>query len=226
MNQGVLKDNPSIKGKWADFKVMFDEAHYAGGVGSGGPTLNLLPVDLSGTAVKAGEWYMARYVEPQHDVVQATGVEKPADEYYAHMMGVDSGSAGALNSVGIIKGYETTRARVQIAPDVPTGMQDSWMTQLSDLGGQDPELAGVLEDANDNPPYDLDEYPGGGTNFIGGNIQAAMSTTSSLLIDKELGFKVPLGLLKIGSDGSAGTQLHIYLTPGKYKGLHTTDVKQ
>ena len=158
MNKGVLHDNPSVKGKWADFKVFMDKDHYDGGATSAGPTLNLLPVSGS-TEVKPGEWYMGRYVSPQHDVNAGTGVELPADEFYCHMMGDDSGSSGSYGSVGIIKGYETTRARVQIAPDVPSGMQSNWMTELSDLGGQDPELANVIEDANYNPPYDLDEYP-------------------------------------------------------------------
>jgi hypothetical protein len=141
------------------------------------------------------------------------------------MMGDDSGSAGAYNSVGIIKGYETTRARVQIAPDVPTNMQDNWMTQLSDLGGQDPELANVLEDANDNPPYDIDEYPGGASNFNLGVTQSFMVTTSSLAVDKDLGFKVPLGLMKLQFQGAQAT-LMVHLVPGHYKGLMTTEVKQ
>ena len=227
MNKGVLHDNPSIQGKWADFKVFMDKGHYEDGtVSSAGTTLNLLPTDATNTAIKANEWYYGRYVEPQHDVVQATGVEKDADEYYCHMMGPDSGSAGAYNSVGIIKGYETTRARVQIAPDVPTGMQDNWMTALSDLGGQDPELANVLEDANDNPPYDLDEYPGGGTNWIGGAPQSYLITTTSLQVDKDLGFKVPLGLLKLNHASSVAATLTLHLVPGTYKGVMASEVKQ
>ena len=224
MNQGVLKDNPSVKGKWADFKVFFDEAHYAGGATSAGPTLNLLPTS-GAVGVRTGEWYMSRFISPQHDVDPTSGVELAADEFNGHMMGDDNGSPGSYNSVGIIKGYATTRARVQIAPDVPAGMQTNWMTELSDLGGQDPELANVIEDANDNPPYDLDDYPGGDANFNGGVVQAAMATTTTLLLDKEIGFKVPLGLLKLQYTGAAASLL-IYLTPGNHKGLLCSDVRQ
>ncbi len=224
MNKGVLKDNPSVKGKWADFKVFFDKDHYDGGYTSAGPTLNMFPVSGS-TEVKPGEWYMSTYVSPQHDVNPADGVELPADEYKAHMLDADSGAAGSRGSAGIIAGYEATRARVQIAPDVPTDMQINWMTELSDLGGQDPELANVIEDANDNPPYDLDEYPGGATNFNDGVLQTFLITTSSLNSDKDIGFKVPLGLMKLNYQGAAAT-LTIHLTPGHYKGLYTTEVKQ
>lgn len=227
MNKGVLKDNPSVQGKWADFKVFMDKDHYEDGtVSSTGTTINLLPVDASNTGVRTGEWYYGRYVEPQHDVVQATGVEKPADEYYCHMMGDDSGSAGAYNSVAIIKGYATTRARVQVAPDVPTGMQDNWMTALSDLGGQDPELANVLEDANDNPPYDIDDYVGGDSNFAGGSFQSLMTATVTNPVDKEVGFRVPLGLLKIINNSSSTGFVTLYLTPGHYKGVLASEVKQ
>ena len=140
-------------------------------------------------------------------------------------MGPDSGSAGAYGSVGIIAGYEETRARVQVAPDVPAGMQTSWMTELSDLGGQDPELANVIEDANDNPPYDLDEYPGGATNFFGGVVQTSLITSTAITVDKDIGFKVPLSLLKLQFTGEAANLL-VYLTPGSHKGLHCSDVRQ
>ncbi len=232
MNKGVLKDNPSVKGKWADFKVFFDVDHYNGGFTSAGPTLNLFPSATSGGGeIKPGEWYMSTYVSPQHDVNAATGVELPADEYKAHMLGADVGAAGSRGSAGIVAGYEETRARVQIAPDVPTDMQTNWMTELSDLGGQDPELANVIEDANDNPPYDLDEYPGGASNFNTGVLQSSMIVTTSILSDKDIGFKVPLGLIKVTSstsgDGSGnGFLLTIHLTPGHYKGLMATEVKQ
>lgn len=228
MNKGVLKDNPSVKGKWADYKVFFDAAHYNGGVTSAGPTLNLVPFDAAspGNSVSLGEWYMGRFVSPQHDVDPATGVELPADEYYAHMLGDDVGSAGSYASVGVIKGYAETRARVQVAPDVPAGMQTNWMTELSDLGGQDPELANVIEDANDNPPYDRDDYVGGDTNFNGGVFQSTLVTNTTLVQDKDLGFKVPLGLIKVIHNSQSAGGLIIHLTPGHYKGVMATEVKQ
>jgi len=226
MNKNVLQDNPSIRGKWADFKVFFDTAHYTGGFTSAGPTLNILPVDAASNAVSAGEWYMSTFVSPQHDVDPATGVELAADEYKGHMLGDDSGSPGAYGSVGIIKGYAETRARVQIAPDVPAGMQTNWMTELTDLGGQDPELANVLEDANDNPPYDRDDYVGGDTNFNGGVFQSTLVTNATIVQDKDLGFKVPLGLIKVVHNSQSVGGLIIHLAPGNYKGVMATEVKQ
>ncbi len=229
MNNKVLHDNPSTQGKWADFKVFFDAVHRNGGTNAAGPTLNLLPFDFSGNTVRAGEWVMSEYVQPQHTVNTGTGEPLAADEYTAHMLGdniAGSGSPDLIKSVGIIQGYADTRARVQAEPNVPADMSTSWMTLLTDDGSQEPELAQLIEDQNDLPPYDETEYVGGGNNFNTGVPQAILNTSSSLLVDKDLGFKVPLGLLKILSDGSANINLTIHLTPGSYKGLMATEVKQ
>lgn len=232
MNKSVLADNPSVQGKWADFKVFFDINHTAGGWGSAGPTLNLKPLTADQDGVQFiddGEWYMSDYVTPQHDVVQATGVEKPADTFKGHMLGADVDVDGEHSSVGIVNGYQDTRARVQIAPDVPATMSTNWMTQLTDEGGQDPELADLIEDANDAPPYDLDEYPGGATNWNKGVIQTTMATTVSNQVDKDIGFCVPLGLLKVQravvNNTSPGI-LMITVAPGNYHGVMATEMKQ
>lgn len=231
MQRSVLEDNPSVEGKWADYKLFFDAAHQQGGFGAAGPTLNMMPVDAAGVEVDQGEWFMSTFVNPQHGVVQATGLPLAADEFKGHMLGDDvagGGSPDVLASAAIIKGYQDTRARVQIAPDVPADMSTNWMTQLTDVGGQDPELADVIEDMNDAPPYDLDEYPGGDGNFNGGVLQSLLFSTATLAVDKDLGFKVPLGLIKVAwqVDTYADTWIKFTLVPGKYKGLHCTDVSQ
>lgn len=221
MQNRVLKDNPSVAGKWRDFKVYFDAAHQTAGEGA-----NLFPRDLTSTEVKPGEWNMSTLVLPQHDVNPADGKVLAADEFEVHMLGDDTLSGTTFVSGAIIKMYQDTRARQNADPLVPGDMPTSWGTILTDSGSQDPELAAIIDAENDLPPYDNDEYVGGDGNFNGGVPQALMSTTTSLLVDKELGFKVPLGLLKIVSDGSAGTNLTIYLTPGHYKGVMATEVKQ
>ncbi len=229
MNKKVLKDNPSTQGKWADFKVFFDAAHRNGGTNSAGPTLNLLPYDSSATKVEDGEWVMSEYVQPQHNVNAATGEVLAADEYTVHMLGPDVAGAGApdlIKSAGIIHGYADTRARVQAEPAVPGDMSTSWMTLLTDDGSQEPELAQLIEDQNDLPPYAETNYPGGDTNFIGGVSQALLATTATLVTDRDLGFKVPLGLIKVFPNSSGSANLTLYITPGHYKGVMSTEVKQ
>jgi hypothetical protein len=101
------------------------------------------------------------------------------------------------------------------------------MTLLTDDGSQEPELADIIEDQNDQPPYDADEYTGGGNNFNAGVMQSSMVANATLLTDKDLGFKVPLGLIKVvHSANTGGMMLTLHLTPGSYKGLMATEVKQ
>ena len=165
----MLEDNPSVEGKWNDFKVFMDAAHFSGGSTDAGPDLNLLPRDSGGNAISTGEWNMSTFVRPQHEVDPNTGLPEAADEFVGHMMGADVGSlapGSTLNSAGIIQGYEDTRALVIPAPDVPAEMSDSWMTILTDDGSQEPELAEVIEGENDNPPYDRTDYVGGNAKLV------------------------------------------------------------
>lgn len=231
MQNRVLKDNPSISGKWRDFKVFFDTAHSAGGTAASGPTLNNKPVGTDDVAVKDGEWNMSDLVLPQHDVDPATGVVLAADEFLVHMIGADIGGPlpAALSSGGIVKMYQDTRARQNQDPLVPGAMAESWGTQLTDSGSQDPELADLIDAENDLPPYDNDEYPGGGTgNLDVGITQSVLLASASLPTDKDLGFKCPLGLIKVKwqVETYLGVRLIIDLVPGTYKGLHCTDVRQ
>jgi hypothetical protein len=242
MNLNVLKDNPSVKGTWADFKMFMDSAHYNGGANSSGPNINLLPIDVANGQVLGDEWYMSRYVAPQHEgEVQAPGgtgatvLPKDADEYNIKMLGPTLGSADALQCVGAVDGYQTTRAMVQVSPDVPALMQDNWMTRLTDEGSQDPELANVIEDANDHPPYDIDEYPGGATNMADPLLQDYGMCTIYNHKAFLNGFCAPLGLLKVdwalgrnakGNYGECTLRLQLDLMPGTYKGVMATEVSQ
>lgn len=239
MNQKVLEDNPSTQGKWAQFIGFMDVAHQNGGSGTAGPTDNLLPVDSGGNTINTGEWAVSEYVFPQHivDVVGAVGTPKAADEATWHMLGDDDGDVtnGTLASAGVITGYQNTRARVQVAPDVPAAMSDSWMTLLTDDGSQEPELADVIEAANDEPPYDRDALVGGDNNWSVPVV--ALTSVTSIYSPEDLsaGFAVPLGLLKIsvnevvkaGGDASDPAMLlELTLAKGHYNGVAVTEMRQ
>lgn len=150
------------------------------------------------------------------------------------MLGADDGdvTAGTLASGGIIAAYEDTRARVQIAPDVPSDMSENWMTLLTDDGSQEPELADIIEAANDSPPYDLDEYTGGAGNWSKPSL-AGMAMLNPYAPDDVIsGFAVPLGLIRLGftgtgtSAGSSQVAIELKLAKGHYKGLAATEMRQ
>ncbi len=228
MNQKVLADNPSVQGKWHNFKVYMDVAHYSGGGGPAGPTLNIFPKDSGGNAISSGEWEMSELVFPQHDVDPATGEVLAADAFHLHMLGADVGS---LNSGGVIQMYEDTRAQVRESPLVPAEMSTSWGTLLTDDGSQEPELADIIETESDKAPYDMTDYVGGNANW---SLPVNMGTSITSLYAPEdviSGFKVPLGLVKISCVETTTTDnpsmlLELKIAKGHYKGVAATAVRQ
>lgn len=233
MNLKVLSDNPSVQGKWADFKLYFDGAHFTGGTTANGPTLNKHPVDLDLVEVLPGEWNMSTFVLPQHDVDPTSGEVLAADQFECHMLGANLGSAGAWTSVGAIQGYADTRSQVQAGPLVPGDMSESWMTQLTDDGSQEPELADNIENANDSPPYDADDYPGAAGNNDGGTLVSSLYVNSFNQKDMSFGHRVPLGLLKVlvaqvtpAQGEVAGVTLIIKLRSGSYNGVTGHQMRQ
>lgn len=158
MQELVLDDNPSIEGKWADFKVYLDPDHKGGA--------QFAPIDHLGAHVLGGEWDHSTFVMPQHEV-DAAGVPLPAVELTGHLVGEDTATGR-----GLVQAYQDSRATVQTdAPNVPIAFEDSFFNLLTDSGSQEPELAAVIIDENDEPPYRVDAYPGSATNVNRGYAQ-------------------------------------------------------
>lgn len=237
MNRKVLDDSPSIQAKWHDYKVYLDGEH------ADGSSPNLTPLTANygnfGTSESPimGEWEYSKYVLPEHDVNPATGAVLPADEFTTHICGPDLGSG---LSKGIIQAFQETRAQVDASPTVPEELSSSWMTLLTDDGSQEPELAEILEDANDEPPYSMDIY-GGAVDPVAGTlnmptpiqVQWMMAPDASVgqSLDKSFGFEVPCGLMRLrwgftNGDSSSFAYLVVHLLEGDYKGVHTEGVRQ
>lgn len=221
MNELVLEDNPSIEGKWAGFKVKLDD--HMGAVN----TLN--PEDGDEADYLQGEWQYSRYVMPQHEVWANTGdpavdgTPKPALERYAHLVGADYG-----DSIGLVNAYQYSRATVQpVDPSVPAGMSGSFFNLLTDSGSQEPELADVIEDANDEPPYDQNEYPGGSTNADCAVLHS-QGATSQMSPTGGIGpLVLPCGLLRIkGTIIDAPVTVIVHVSQGRYKGVAAIDMGQ
>jgi hypothetical protein len=159
MQSLVLEDNPSVKGKWRDFKVQLETDQTLGNTlpaldGDGNP--------YTGTGSSPnGEWSYSTYVMPQHEVDPVTGLPLDAPEYTAVLIGDDSNPTPLSGKRSLVKAYADSRATVQFTdPNVPAAFSDSFFNLLTDSGSQEPELADVIEGENDEPPYDFNEYPG------------------------------------------------------------------
>lgn len=233
MQQLVLADNPSVKGKWADYKVFLDPGHRA--AVSAGAELEV--VDGDNIAFLNGEWSHSRYVIPQHDVDPVTGQPLPADNTTAHLLGTDVGTPGALTSVGLVKAYQDSRATVfDNAPNTPSGFATSFFTVLTDSGSQEPELADVIRFENEDPPYNLDNYPGSVATNGGAPSSVAITTANINAPVGYLGsFVAPCGLIRLKVTGfdingapttAPAMTVKLNVMGGNYKGVAAISMGQ
>ncbi len=216
MQQEVLRDNPSVKGKWHDYKVFLTENQAS--------SITLGAVDGASSAWPSGaEWNISTYVLPQHDV-DAAGNVLPAEEWVACLVGPDDAPNKRFS---LVKAYEESRATVQdVAPNVPLALPNSFYLKLMDDGSQDPELAEVIRDENERPPYPnaAGEYPGGSAfGFAGALTTVARGVKNDFTPTMTLpGFTAECGLMYVTATRSAGAEncrLQIHLVPGNYRGV-------
>jgi hypothetical protein len=209
MRDLVLDDNPSVAGRWSDFKVLMSAAHansITWDAATGRWSTNLYTEDSGENVAKLTyrDWEYSEVVMPQHDVDPATGLPDAALEHSLHMMGADvpAGSSYVDGSFGIIEGYENSRAVVQDAPDVPALLDSTWMSLISDMGSQEPELTQQIEDENDRPPYNRTGYPGASDNLSEPLVAALAACSSANPVVHGAGFVAPCGLIKVDFSGS------------------------
>jgi hypothetical protein len=226
MQELVLEDNPSIAGKWHDYKI--------GLVSSQTLARTLECRDGQGVLYLDGEWNLSTYVMPQHEVDPATGLPLAAEEFSALLIGDDTASKKSL-----VKAYQESRATVFAdAPNVPAGMSTSFFNLLTDSGSQEPELADVIEGENDNPPYNIISYPGTGLNAVN-PVTVGYGAISSAEVDGRIGgFVAPCGLIEIEVNGfdqdgqpfplasMPAIDLILHVAPGSYKGVASIPMGQ
>jgi len=220
MNKEVLDGNPSVQGKWADYKVALTEDQAFSN------TITALN-GAAGPLAGGYEWAKSIYVVPQHDVNPATGEVLPAQEFTSCLVGPDD---LANNVFSLVKAYEESRATVQTSdPNVPASLPTSFFLRLQDDGSQDPELAAVIEGSNDQPPYSMTAgaYPGGAfyTATSGATTRVARGVKNDFTPTLTLpGFTAECGLMRVSAirgpaGGTAACRLQVHLVPGEYRGI-------
>jgi len=219
----VLKESPSLKAKWSDFKIFLDPAHATAGVAG-----NLTPVDSEGDPYSLGEWNASEFVIP---VTGGSGGLGLAQEVTMHIVG-DHIPAGAFNnavtSAGLIKSYADSRSYV-LAPDPvqPPGYNTNMYIRESSHDEMAADIIQNVTNHNDNPPYDNDHYSGGDTNapepeFVDTAIISNYGDSSAFSKGVIGSFIAPLGLLKfqgLSFDEDAVISVVVNLVPGNYKGI-------
>lgn len=216
----VLKESPSLKSRWSDFKIFLDAEHVALGMGQ-----NLVP---TGTSTLGPDWEASEFVIPVNGGAGGVG---SAQEVTMHVVG-DHLPPGAFNnavtSASLIKSYADSRSII-LAPDPvqPPGYNTNMYVRESSHDEMAADIIQNITNHNDNPPYDLDDYPGGDTlmpyaevfsaallNNVGdANAYSTYNTGPEIF---------PFGLIKLDPvqfDSDVDIFMEITLAPGNYKGV-------
>lgn len=207
---------------WEDFKIYLDDAHRAGGTGSAtGDELSVLAAD--GGAVGSGEWIHSKLIYETDD--QGTTAES-----FLHLIGPDVSTTDA----GLILNYQKSRVTVQSEdPEVPAEYSANLYAYMArDENEVMDEVANNMEDENDAPPYDLDDYVGNDTNADAPFVQSFSLASPSQPLAVGNGFLAECGLIKIDAarfsvatnaySGNPDSQIFAFsitVAPGPYKGV-------
>ena len=203
-----------ISGTWSDFKVFMTtdsrSAFNSGNV--------LIPKDNGGNNVDLGQWRMSQLVSPDGTT--------SADPFELHMLGGHSGTAGAWNSVGLLKSYAESRATVSTEdPSVPSEASDDPLVNVFDYGTAIDEVIDNLQTQNDYPPYQQDVYTG-----ETGNMPKPLVVQDTTLVDGKAtvgGFTAMCGLIEIESKSPIAEDVYsvlIELAPGKFRGIKAESI--
>lgn len=232
MNEQVTEEPTAtmITPKYHDFKVYLNRnhrTHEQAGTDVSGPR------DLYENEVGVGDWDYSSYFLP----AEGGSASPDHDETAITLLGPSDGSLGAFTTVGLIAGYEQTRAAPATQePFLPHGgtVDQSWMTNLFDTGDTFDDITESLTDDNDAPPYAIYDYPGGAnvgtTNAWTGPAMVGQAFTTSTFNVSRIGpFSAICGLIEIVTRNTSSPNtigVTIELMPGRYKGVAATAIKQ
>ncbi len=232
----VLKEQPSLKAKWSDFKIFLDANHVNKTIAE-----NLIPhssiSDSCGSAnveFLKGEWDASEIVFP---VTGGSGGTGAANQQTMHVVG-NNLPAGAFQvatgtSFSLIEAYANSRRTPQSPDPSTTGVSET-TNPYATLAAPDSTFQDIAENVlehNAEAPYDLDDYPGGTDNAPFAQIVKKMypsnfgSTTNvaSVSIANTGSFLAPFGLVRIDTCGLSSSVDYIIIemdiVPGRYKGV-------
>ena len=189
----------SFKPKWQDFKVWLNQNHYNNG--------DLLPVSGhmfgASPAYIAGQWDHSQFVIEEGMSNPGVITEQTPE---LHILGPDNG----YTTMGLINAYQESRALPQ-SPDplVPAGGSTNLYALSEDaLADQDAQIvADQMTSGSREPPYDLDQYPGGEANGIEPILYSFGANSSTAKRKLSLnGFAAPNGLIEIQFDKKVGPE--------------------
>ena len=196
-----------FRGAYNDFKVYLTSDHATG--------TKLVPIDNGGNSVKYGDWSYSDFFTPDG----TTG----ADDFYTTLLGNHVGSASTRTSVSLVKSYGESRATVSEAPTPGTAAIDSDdpLMNLFDDGTTHDEVLANFQTDGEDPPYDVDDYPGDNANMPKPLVmyETTLGTDGRANLG---GFSAMCGLLEIEAKSPIANDVYsvlVEIAPGNYRGV-------
>lgn len=195
--------------KYLDFKVLADEGHIL--AKNSGADL-LLPMDFDENLITM--------TDTNWDYSKLHSADSSSDAFYMHVVGrhlKEDGSTfssslletGTLDSAGLILSYQASRGIPNTNQDSTGNTQQGsalYKGPFGSLTATDDQQGDIMDShlsENDQPPYDYNEYPGGGgelkelTTVWTGKIPQKQHASSPMIPQ----FEAPLGLIRVEVDG-------------------------
>ncbi len=171
-------------GSWNDFKVYLDDSMEDG--------TTLTPVDGNGDAILTGDWDYSALV------FDDDGTER---DLKMHMIGSSNlADTNEESGIALIEEYSHSRSIIQgNDPDTPAAASDSIYAKLMGTDEMTDRIVDNVESANDNPPYDVDDYLGGADNGDHAHPAQILAVSAHQSVGRAPGFIAPCGLIKVSA---------------------------
>jgi hypothetical protein len=209
-----------LPGTYHDFRVYMDNRHRLQAT-SVNPALHTINDNYN--EIVADDWDYSQFVTAD----KKDGVA-PADEFNAHMLGptvsTGSGATSDVESVGIIESYKKTRATVQSDnPNMVNLDLADPLLNIFDYSSEEVQndVINNMNSANDEPPYNLDQYVGEAAGHLQ-HVARLVTSTEVGRVTYGPGFCAPLGLICVDPLESVTTPYRIVLNllQGTYNGVY------
>lgn len=214
MNQVAMQRSGDIAGKYYDFKVFMSDRHRS--TGSANPALH--DINSAAVGLTPDDWDYSNFVTADDD----QDGNANADEFVMHMIGAHNGNPDNWVSVGVIKSYQDTRARVNVQPILDGDINTDPLLHLFDYSSEEQlnDIIDNLSSENDEPPYNADVMVG---ELPQHHQHVGRLVTTATLGRKDAisGFCAPLGLIMVDPQSTASAyRIVIELAEGTYGGTY------